>query len=127
MWISRAELRRRLRQRDDLIEKITSLEAELRAERERARHREDQLVDRVLTASGRHGLAPEPKAKPQAEPKPVVERPLTALEEAEIAALRQAAIEAGRPPHEGEQYFYANRNGKPFALNVPGEPYILPT
>lgn len=127
MWISRAELRRLLRQRDDLTEKIASLEAELRDERERSRHREDQLVDRVLTASGRHALTPEPKAKPQAEPKPVVERPLTAYEEAEIAALRQAAAEAGRPPHEGEHYFYAKRNGQPYPLNVPGEPYILPT
>lgn len=126
MWISRAEMRRLLRQRDDLTEKIGSLEAELRNERERARHREDQLVDRVLTASGRHALTPEPKAKAP-EPKPVVERPLTAFEEAEIEALRQAAAEAGRPPHEGEQYFYAKRNGKPYPLNVPGEPYILPT
>lgn len=127
MWLSRAELRRLLRQRDELKEKVASLEAELREERERSRHREDDLVNKVLLAAGRHGVPVDPKkaAEKTAEPKPPA--PLTALEEARLDALRKAAVEAGRNPKEADQLFYAQRNGQSFSVGLPGEPYILPS
>lgn len=124
-WLSRAELRRLLTQRDELKEKIASLEAELREERERSRRREDELLDRVLTASGRHGLTPDPKHI--AEPKPKPPAPLTALEEARREAYRKAAVEAGRSVHEADAYFEAQRNGKSYPLGLPDEPYVIPT
>ena len=125
MWISRAELRRLLAQRDELKEKIASLEVELREERERSRRREDELLDRVLTASGRHGLTPE--AKLPAEPKVRPPVPMTALDEARRDAYRKAAVEAGRTVQEADQFFDAQRNGKQYPLGLPDEPYVIPT
>lgn len=125
MWVNRAELRRLLLQLREQKERIASLEAELRTERARSQRREDELVDRVLTASGRHALTPEPK--PIAPKEPPTAKPLTALEEARLFALREAAKEAGRPVKEADDLFYAQRNGIPFQVGQPDEPYILPT
>ena len=125
MWVSRNEMRRLLTLVKAAQERSTTLEAELREERERSRHREDQLVDRVMTASGRYGLTPEAKKIVKPEPKPPA--PLNALEEARLIALREAAVAAGRNPKEADQLFEAQRNGQPYMVGRPDEPYILPT
>ena len=70
MWVSRAELRRVLAQNKALKAQVSALEAELREERLRGRRREDELVDRVLTAAGRHALTPDPAVTPPKKPAP---------------------------------------------------------
>jgi hypothetical protein len=122
MWVSRAELRRVLAQNKALKAQVSALEAELREERLRGRRREDELVDRVLTAAGRHALTPDPAVTPPKKPAPP--KPLTAMEEARLAALRQAALDAGRPTQEADALFYAQRNGTPFQVAQPSEPYV---
>jgi len=125
MWLRRAEVRRLLDELRRAKARLTELEAALEAERERSRRREDELVDRVLTASGRHGLTPAPKASAPAEPK--ARPPLTALDEARLEAYRQAAVASGRPPQDGDRVFEAQRNGQPLPIGLSDEPYILPT
>lgn len=115
IWLRYGEIRR-------LVRRIGELEAELKAERERARRREDELLDRVLTAAGRHALTPEPKPRPTVE----VEKPITAIEEARLAALREAAIRAGRPATDGDKVWKAQRNGQPMIIDLPDEPYLPP-
>lgn len=123
MWFS-AEIRRLLRTIAEQKARIASLEDDLRQERERARQREDALLDRVLTAAGRHGIAQvtqSPKEKP--EVKPVI----TAIDEARLAALRDAAVRAGRPASDGDAMWRAQLNGKMPSLSLPDEPFVLPT
>lgn len=112
MWISRAELRRVLAQSRKLEERVAALEGELRAERERNRVRENELLDRVLTAAGRYAIGPEPKKdiRPKEPPKPTV----TALDEARRAAYREAALKAGRTVQEADALWQAQMNGMAF-------------
>ncbi len=111
MWLRRAEVRRLLDQIRELKEQIVSLKAEACAERERNRRREDELLDRVLTAAGRYALTPESKPDKSREPvRPVV----TALDEARLLAYRQAAVEAGRTEQEANALWKAQISGEPF-------------
>jgi len=126
MWVSRREIARLLRHLSNQSQRIVDLEGELRFERERNRRREDDLVNQALLAAGRRAIdraepsSPEPKPLPQP-------KPLTGLEEARLMALRQAAVEAGRPAHEADKLFYAERNGQPSPIGLPDELYIVPT
>ena len=91
MWVSRRELKRLLRTEDDL---------------RKLRKDHDQIVlallDRVLTASGRYGLGKDEKPELTKSVTPVLNLPetKTALEEAQLLAFQEAAIEEGRPPQE---------------------------
>jgi len=125
MWVRRAETRRLLTQIRDLKGQIADLNGELREERERSRRREDELLDRVLLASGRHSLTPDPKKVQRAESP--IPQPMNALDEARLIALREAAVAAGRPAHEADRFLEAERAGKPIFFGLPDEPYVVPT
>ena len=122
MWIRRAELRRILALRRNLETKIVELEAELRSERERHQRREDELLDKVLTAAGRYAMKPEAKPKVQTEGSPR----LTLLEQNRLAELRKAAMEEGLPASEADKYFWAQRNGEPYVAPQADDPYVVP-
>lgn len=117
-----AHWRRLVRERNDLLARVADLETKLEAERTRHRRREDELVDRVLTATGRAPLTPDPKP-PKPRPAPETE-PLNAVEEARLVALREAAVKAGRSVQDADRYFYAQRAGQPPPFRVPEEPFI---
>lgn len=125
MWVRYAETRRLLAQIRDLKGQIVVLNGELREERERSRRREDELLDRVLLASGRHSLTAEPKKTQIIEP--IAPQPMSALDEARLVALREAAIAAGRPAHEADRFLKAEKAGKPISFGLPDEPYVVPT
>lgn len=126
MWISRAEVRRLVAQTHELKARVAELEGDLRFERERNRKREDDLVNQVIVAAGRRAIEraepknPEPKQPPQP-------KPLNALDEARLLALRDAAVQAGRSPQEADKLFEAQRNGQHYPLGLPDEPYVVPT
>ena len=105
-----------------LVRRIAKLEEQLEAERERNRRREDELLNRVLTAKGSRALPPEPTQE-----RPAVEQPITALDEARLTAYREAAVRAGRPANDGDLVWRAGRNGKPVSFGLPDEPYVLPS
>lgn len=115
-------MRRLLRQIADLKARVAALESELREERDRARAREDALLDRVLTAAGRQGIAQVTKSTE----KPKVEPVITSIDEARLAALREAAIAAGRPASDGDAVWRAQLAGRPTPIGLPDEPYVLP-
>ena len=116
MWVGRGYVRR-------LVRRIAQLESELQLERKRSRRREDELVDRVLTATGRHGLTPEPRPKQE---RSIPNQPVNAIDEARLMALREAAVRAGRPASDGDAVWKAQRNGHTPAITLPDEPYIPP-
>lgn len=116
MWVSRAELRR-------LLKENAALKEELREERQRAREREDHLLNQVLLATGRR-VIPETR-KPDTEPRKI-ELPITAVDEARLIALREAAVRAGKHPSEGDRVWNQMRNGKAVTVGMPDEPYVLP-
>jgi hypothetical protein len=125
MWVRYAETRRLLAQIRDLKGQIVVLNGELHEERERSRRREDELLDRVLQASGRHSLTPAPKKAQIVEPP--VSQPFNAMDEARLVALREAAVAAGRPAHEADRFLEAQRAGKSISFGLPDEPYVVPT
>lgn len=115
MWVSRAEMRRLLKDREHYRLRSESLEADLRLERERNREHEGRLIDQVLTAAGRYAVSESPRrpAARQAAEKP----PESALEEARREAYRRAAVDAGLTEEDGERA-YRER----FSSPVPFEP-----
>lgn len=119
-----ATYRRLLKDQRGLRARIVQLEQSLEAERARSRRREDELVDRVLTASGRTALSPEP-LKLTARPEPH-ESPLNAVEEARLRAFRASAVAAGRSASDGDRVFYAQRRGEPSPFPQPDEPFLVP-
>jgi septal ring factor EnvC (AmiA/AmiB activator) len=124
MWVSFAELRRLRAESHKLEGRIAALETELREERERNRRREDELLNRVLTAAGRYAIETEPK-KPE-PPKPPAPPKITALDEARLVAYREAAARAGRPPQEADALWKAKLNGVPFTPPYLDESYRAP-
>ena len=80
--------------------------------------REDELVDRVLTAAGRHALTPDPAVIPPKKPAPP--KPLTAMEEARLAALRQAALTQGVPRKKPMRCF--TRSAMAHRFRLPNRP-----
>ena len=123
MWIARREMARLLKSGRAAEKRIIELERLLTLERDRNRRREDELLDRCLTKSGSYAITPEKSkdARPQAEP------PITALDEARLAAYKQAAVAAGRTEQEALAQWKARRAGQPVLPVGNDEPYVLPT
>lgn len=108
-----------------LNRRVVDLEKQLADEQFRNRCRENELTDRILTAAGRAPLTPDPHFQTPRQPSP--KAPLSAMDEARLVALRQAAVQAGRPSADGDRAFEAQRNGQPFSLNLPSDPYFEPS
>ena len=99
-------------ERRQLRHQVGSLTAALTKEQERNRQREDELTSRILTLAGTFGLqARKAPVEPGTQPH-ITEQPLTGFEEAHLDALRQAAVEAGRPAEDGDRVFYERRAGR---------------
>jgi hypothetical protein len=97
-------------ERRALRRRVAELEKALHAEAQRNREREDELINSVLTAAGRYGLAPRRADVQSFTPPPLkASSPLNAIEEAQLEAYRQAARDAGRPAEDGDAYFYSKR------------------
>ncbi len=99
-----------LAERRTFVRRLAKLEAALEAEQARNREREDLLVSRVLTAAGTYGMEPRKAPfQPFSPDAKKVPAPLSAVEEAHLEALRQAAIEAGRDESEADAFFWQER------------------
>lgn len=103
-----------------LREENARLREQLDTERQRHLDREERLIDQVLTAAGRYGIkerslnSPElPVAQPI--PPPSV---LTALEEAQLKAFLESAVEEGRSPQEAAQLFQIWKAGGPMPFQA---------
>ncbi len=116
--------RRLLRELAAAKARIADLESSREAERERNRLRENELLDRVLAAAGRHALTPAP-TQPATQARSF-DPPMSAVDEARLFALREAATAAGRPASDGDKVFKAQREGRVIPITSPGEPYVLP-
>jgi hypothetical protein len=121
MWISRREMARLVKQLKRAERRATELERALLAERERNRVRENELLNRCLTAAGCYALpaATPTKMATQASTEP---REMTALEEAIRDAYRQAATEAGHSRQEADAMFEKRRRGEAI---IGDEPFTL--
>jgi hypothetical protein len=77
--------------------------SETKRETELARHlsREDELLNRCLTAAGKYALTRETQPLPEKPSEPEKLRPLTAEEEAEREFFAQDAVAANRTADEG--------------------------
>jgi hypothetical protein len=120
MWVSRREMARILKQLKRAESRATELERALHAERERNRTRENELLNRALTAAGCYALPKERPDKPVNIP--VMPRGVeyTALEEAIRDAYREAAAEAGHSRQDADAMFERRRRGE---MVTPNEPF----
>lgn len=126
-WLSRRELARLLKQLKNAERRATDAERALLAERERNRVRENELLNRVLTAAGCYALPTEPdtltKTATQRSTEPTE---MSALEEAIRDAYRTAATEVGYSAREADAMFERRRRGEILPTGEPYEPFILP-
>src|SRR5262245_6017491 len=122
MWIGRAELRRVLRRLKAAEDRIRDLENDLKEERERNRARENELLNRVLTAAGCYALPKEQADKPNKMAAPGSNQPteLTEMEKAIREAYRKAAAEAGHSWQEADAMFERRKRGE---LPVTDQPF----
>lgn len=105
-------------ERRGLRKQIATLQAALDAERDRNRTREDELLSRVLTASGTYGVAPR-QAPVKQQPEKIQIAPLSDLDEGVLEAYRAAAVAAGRPASDGDRVFEAEREGRTIDVYQP--------
>ena len=118
-------LRYCMAERRVLRKRVDRLEAALEAEAARNRQREDEMLSRVLTASGTYGIAPRRADMPLLPEPKKAPLPLSALQEARREAYRNAALAAGRPQAEADEYFEAHRNAPPIEVYEPPSEFTL--
>lgn len=121
MWVRRSEVRRVLVRLKSAEMRIRDLENDLKEERERNRARENELLNRVLTAAGCYALPKERNITPtKMEALRLTPNEMTAMEESMRDAYRKAAQEAGCSWQEADAMFERRRRGE---LPVVDEPF----
>lgn len=102
MWISRRELKRLLRAETQLHEERSSHDRMIVA-----------LIDRILTAAGRYGLAPDEKGQTKTISLPPPPAPLinNYLDEATLASFMEDAAAEGKSPQEAIALFKRYKSG----------------
>lgn len=92
-------------------------------EQERSRHlaREERLIDQVLTAAGRYGIAVASEAEAATvtspQPQPLIKN---ALQEAQFHVFLECAQEEGRSLQEAIELFRQYQNGGPMPFQDQG-------